>query len=322
MSVLQYGRKLSLVIGSASGDALDFSAFKCAFQVRRGDYQNPNSCDVRIYNLSDATASRIQTEFTQVIIQAGYEGNFGLIFTGTIKQVRKGRADQRDTYVDVTAADGDEAYNFSTVALSLAAGATPANALEKFIGAMASGAVTKGYAPDLPTTGSVRGRVYCGLVKDEIRDFARNNSCAWSVQEGKLTLIPLTSYIAGDVPVISATTGLIGIPEQTQNGLTLRVLLNPAIKIGQTVKLDNKSAINLYRFGLDVQSQASNALISSSIKTNADGLYYVMVANHSGDTRGIPWYSDLTCLSVDATVPPSSASQAAISPSAASIARY
>ena len=38
------------------------------------------------------------------------------------------------------------------------------------------------------------------------------------------------------------------------------------------------------------------------IKTNADGLYYVMRANHVGDTRGQDWYTDLLCLSVDATV--------------------
>ena len=32
------------------------------------------------------------------------------------------------------------------------------------------------------------------------------------------------------------------------------------------------------------------------------GLYYVMVANHTGDTRGQNWYTDMTCLAVDATL--------------------
>ena len=34
-----------------------------------------------------------------------------------------------------------------------------------------------------------------------------------------------------------------------------------------------------------------------------------MIANQSGDTRGEEWYTDLTCLSVDATVPVSLAQQ-------------
>lgn len=95
------------------------------FQIRRGDMQTPNSADVRIYNVADSTAERIKNEFTQVVIQAGYQANFGLVFRGTIKQIRKGREDAKDTYVDITAADGDEAYNFSPIARSLAAGTTP-----------------------------------------------------------------------------------------------------------------------------------------------------------------------------------------------------
>jgi hypothetical protein len=303
------------VAGTAGGSALDFSSFRVTFSIRRGDIQTPNTADVRIYNVADATANRLTKEFTEIVIQAGYQGNFGLIFTGTIKQARTGREDALNSFVDITAADGDEAYNFSTIAVSLAAGAKPADAVQAFIKSMPG--ITQGYTPTLSTNGTTRGRVFYGQTRDELRKFARNNNCTWSIQDGKLTLIPLTSYVPGDTPVISPATGLIGVPEQTQNGIRMRVLLNPALKIGQRVKLD--STVNALRLGLDVQSQASNQLLSSNIKTNADGLYYVMSADHTGDTRGNQWYTDLTCLAVDATVPASAASQAAIAPDSASI---
>ena len=320
MSTEQFGRKFEIALGDAGGNALDFSQFKCTFRIRRGDYQNPNTCDLTIYNLADTTVNRIQKEFTQLAIQAGYESNYGLIFRGTIKQVRKGRLQQKDSYVAVTAADGDEAYNFSTVALSLAAGATPIDAIQTFLASMAKqGVVLQDNPPQFPANGNVRGRVYFGMARDELRDFAANYNCAWSIQDGALTFIPLTSYVPGTIPLISAKTGLIGVPEQTQNGIHMRLLLNPSIRIGQLVKLDNASAINRYRYGLDIQSQASNALISTSIKTNADGLYYVMVADHTGDTRGNEWYTDLTCLAVDATIPPSLTAQAWIAPESGAI---
>jgi hypothetical protein len=312
-----YGRKLSMVVGTSGGAALDFSAFRVTFSIRRGDIQTPNSADIRIYNVADATANRLTKEFTQVVVQAGYEGNFGLIFRGTIKQARTGRENALDSYVSITAADGDEAYNFSTLAVSLAAGATPTDAVQAFIKYMPG--IKQGYTPDLSTNGASRGRVFYGQTRDELRDFARNNDCTWSIQDGALTLIPLTSFVPGDTIVISPSTGLVGVPEQTQNGIRMRVLLNPSIKIGQRVKLD--STVNALRFGLDVQSQASNQLLATSVKTNADGLYYVMCADYTGDIRGIPWYTDLTCLAVDATVPPSAASQAAVAPSSASIRR-
>lgn len=319
MSVRQYNRKLSLIVGTDT-DGLELSSLRCTFYIARGDLQTPNSADVRIYNVKDETANRITKEFTRVVIQGGYEGSFGLLFDGTIKQARRGRVDAKDSYIDIVAADGDQAYNFSTIALSLAAGAQPADAVQAFVKAMAAQGITQGYVPELSTNGSARGRVYYGMTRDELREWAEVQDALWSIQDGKLVLIPKTSYVPGDTPLISPSTGLVGVPEQTPNGIEMRVLLNPSIKIGQRVKLD--STVNPFRYGLDVQSQASNALLASSIKTNADGLYYVMVADHSGDTRGNEWYTDLTCLAVDATVPPNMAPRAAIAPEAASIRRY
>lgn len=318
MSTPQYGRKISVIVGTDS-TGLDLAALRVTFRIQRGDFQTPNSADVRIYNIADNTANRITKEFTRIVVQAGYEGNYGLIFDGTIKQARKGRVDARDSYVDIVAADGDQAYNYSVMALSLTAGATPRDAVEAFTKAMAEHGVSAGYVPELSTNGSARGRVYYGMTREELREWAEVQDCLWSIQDGKLTLIPKTSYVPGDVPLISPQTGLVGVPEQTQNGIQMRVLLNPALKIGQRVRLD--STVNPFRFGLDVQSQASNALIASSNKTNADGLYYVMSAEHSGDTRGNAWYTELTCLAIDATVPPSLAPRAAIAPEAASIKR-
>ena len=309
MTVQQYLRKAVVAVGSAGGAGQDFSAFRCVFNVRRGDFQNPNSCDLRIYNLSDDTAHSLanpnSAEFTQVAISAGYDGNFGLIFNGTIKQVRIGRENQKDTYVDITAADGDAAYNYATISQSLAAtGANATGIAAALLTALQSKQITANPANvEFGTDNPVRGKVLYGLARDELRDFAAANNCSWSSQDGQLTFIPLTADLPGDTPVISATTGLIGIPEQTQQGIQMRVLLNPFLKIGQAVKLDNASAINQLRLGLDVGSQASNPQLASSIKTNADGLYYVMVANHSGDTRGANWYTDLTCLAIDASVP-------------------
>lgn len=309
----QYDRKISLVVGNQAGDGIELSDLRISFSVYRGDTQTPNSADIRIYNLADTTASRIANpaEFTQLALQAGYEGNFGLIFRGGITQVRKGRIDGKDTYLDITAADGDEAYNYSSIAYSMVAGSTPEQHVQAFLQAMQAHGVSGAPLPQLSDNGLPRGAVFYGCVKDELRKFAQSNDVLWSIQDGQLTFVPQTGYRTGEVPVISPATGLIGVPEQTQNGLSLRVLLNPAIRIGGLVKLD--SAINLYRYGLDTASTASNRFTQTAgAKLNADGLYYVMVADHSGDTRGNPWYTDLVCLAPDAAVTSQAVGQYAI----------
>lgn len=326
MSVKQYLRKASLIIGGPDGDALDLSALRFRFAIRRGDIQTPNSADIRVYNVSDDTADRIrqmlpQPEFTRIVIQGGYDGNFGVLFDGEIKQVRRGRESQIDTYLDITAADGDSAYNFAMSAVSLAAGSTPNDQISEVLKGMAEHSITKGYVPDMPGNALPRGKVIYGMSRDELRKIARNTQTAWSIQDGKLNMIPESAYMEGDVPVITSATGMIGLPEQTQNGIKVRVLLNPNIKIGQAVKIDNKS-IQGYRFGLGITQQAGNLLAEQSIKTNSDGLYYVMVADHIGDTRGNEWYSDLLCLAIDASIPASYIPKQGVNGDVGSIKRY
>jgi hypothetical protein len=302
MSTPQYLRKVSLIVGNDEGPARDLSELRFKFSVRRGDIQTPNSADIRIYNLSEQTTQAIQKEFTRILLQAGYEGNFGVIFDGQIKQVRRGRETQTDTYLDITAADGDSAYNFAFSSTSLAAGSTPIDHFNAVAKDMEKHGVSEGYVPDLPGNPLPRGKVVYGMSRDIMRNVAKNTDCSWSIQDGKLTMVPQTAYVPGEIPVITAATGMVGLPEQTQNGIRLKVLLNPNIKIGQAVKLDNAS-IQRYRYSMSIGQEALNLLNEQSNKINNDGLYYVMIADHAGDTRGNEFYTELTCLAIDASIP-------------------
>jgi len=323
MSVPQYLRKASLIIGPDEGLGLDLSALRFKFSVHRGDIQTPNEANIRIYNVSDDTAKSVENvEFSRLILQAGYEGNFGVIFDGQIKQVRRGRESQTDTFLDVTAADGDSAYNFSMTAMSLAAGANGSKDTAGLVlGDMAKHGVQQGYIPDLPGDPLPRGKVVYGMSRDEMRKLAKNTSTSWSIQDGKVVMIPLTTYLPGEIPVISAETGLVGLPEQSSNGIHLKILLNPNIKIGQAVKLDN-SSIQKMKFGIGIGSTASNLMAEQSNKINDEQLYYVMVAEHDGDTRGNNWYTELNCLAVDATIPASYISKQSVRGDVGSIKRY
>lgn len=303
---VQYLRKASLVIGGDK-DGLDLSELRFRFFVRRGDIQTPNTVDIRVYNLAPDTSKKIEKEFTRVVLQAGYDGNFGLIFDGTIKQVRRGRESQTDTYLDITAADGDQAYNYAVTAVSLAAGQTsPKNQLETVIKSMAQHNVSQGYIPEsLPGQTLPRGKVFYGMSRDVMRQVSGANDTSWSIQDGKVDVIPLQSYKpSSEIPVINYQTGMIGLPEQTSNGIRIKVLLNPQMKIGQIVQIDNKSILQ-YRYQLSTGAAAQNESAMLANKISDDGFYYIMLAEHSGDTRGQNWYTSMICLAADATLTPS-----------------
>lgn len=329
---LQFGRHISLVIATPGGQGIELGKLRIVFEVKRGDKQTPNSCDARVYNLSSSTANQLRSskngapEFTQLVLKASY-GNQppAQLFAGSITQVRLGREDQKNSYIAFTAADGDEAYNFAPSAFTLAAGSLPMTAVQRIIGFMANfkygdptrastdgQTTTQGYIPpDLNSNANrtIRGRVYYGNSRDELRQIADNNDCWCSIQDGQVQFVPKTGYIPETPILITPSTGLIGVPEQSQTGLKVRVLLNPSIKIGRVIKLDS-SDINQLRYGLDQGSVKTNLVMPKGVtKVNADGLYYVMRAEHTGDSRGTPWYTDLTCLAVDATVIPKTVTQ-------------
>jgi hypothetical protein len=300
MGTKQYGRKVSILVGRSGGAATELSELRCVFKISRGDLQTPNSARVRVYNVSENTKQRIEKEFTRIVVQGGYEGNFGILFDGSIKQVRRGRESQTDTYLDITAADGDSAYNFAVVNTTLAAGSTPADHVAAACTAMNPYGVTQGYTLELPKNPLPRGKVMFGMARDFMRWTARTQQAVWSIQDGKAILVPETSYMPGDIPVITAETGMVGMPVQSQNGITIKMLLNPSVRIGRLIHIDNAS-VQRYEYSLNVGQQAQNERIEKQAKLQDDGFYYVMFAEHSGDTRGNEYYTDVICLAADVT---------------------
>lgn len=292
----QYLRKVSLLVG-AGDQGLDLSELHIEFKVRQWDLQTPNSTLIRAWNLKPETAERVKKEFTRVVLQAGYEeGPFGTIFDGSIIQAKLGRANATDTYLDIVAADGDQAYNFAVVNKSLAAGSTAKDHAQAAIGAMADHGVSQGYLPDQLTGNPLpRGKVLHGMARDQLRGIASNTATKWSIQSGSVQMVPLTGVIPGAAVVINAGSGMIGIPEQTQDGIRVRTLLNPDIKMGGAVQINNAD-INRAELAVSLQGQLQNAFLP---RVTDDGFYRVIVAEHSGDTRGNDYYTDLTCIALD-----------------------
>jgi hypothetical protein len=304
----QYLRKCSLIV-SQGGSGLDLSQLRIIFRTKQSDVQTPNTARIRVVNLSDQTASTVQNEFTAVRLQAGYEnGAFGTIFDGTIKQVNKGRVDRTNTFVDILAADGDIAYNQGIISKSLAAGASPTDERNALIQAMG---IPAGFVADMPPGAAQRGQVKYGMARDYMRDLADTNGMTWSIQNGQVQMIPNTGFRPGTAVVLNSDTGMIGMPRQTAGGILVDCLLNPNIKIGCLLQIDNKSIQRDLLGGqlLNAPGRLEN-LQGFQPKITADGFYRTYVNEFDGDTRGQAWYNHITCLAVDKSAPAASSVQA------------
>jgi hypothetical protein len=296
----QYLRAATLIVSTIGGDGLDLSELRISFKVNQADIQTPNSAQIRVWNLSRATSQRIEKEFTRVTLQAGYGDNEAVIFDGTIVQLRRGRANATDTYLDITAADGDEAYNYAIINSSLLAGSKPEDMYKAAVEAFKKYGVTDGYIPSQGLGGQELpgGKVVFGPAKDWMRQLADNTNTTWSIQDGKVNVVTYGGYLPGEAVVLNSQSGMIGIPEQTVGGINVRSLLNPRLKYSGRVRI-NEGDIN----------RAEVSLVSTGVtqylpRLVEDGFYRIVVANHVGDTRGQDWYSDLICVALDDTAPP------------------
>ncbi len=304
----QWIRKLGLVVFQDQS-GLDLSDMHVEFRVSNADQETPNTAYIRVWNLSDATTKRIKGEFSQVTLSAGYEGDqYGVIFQGTIKRFAEGNENATDRYFDIYAADGDAQYNFAVANATLPAGSSPQDVINKAAKDMGlSAKIVPGSNPTLATGGVLpRGKVLFGMYRHILRNASGSIGSTWSIQNGQIQVLPLQGYLPNEAVVLTGRTGMIGFPQQTDQGIDIKCLLNPKILVGGRIQIDN-ATINKMVGQTNIVSGAPNIVQALgygnpdllAITTANDGIYRVFVAEHSGDTRGNSWFTDLVCLSVD-----------------------
>ena len=283
----QWLRKFSLIVADSDGNGLDLSNLQVRFTVTSAVLQTPRKLEARIYNLAPSTAAAIQQEFTQVQVMAGYQDDpYGLIFTGTICQTRRGRESAADSYLDILAGDGDVPYNTAAVQQTVAAGWTWADIQKHLVDSFG---LMMGHSPELQDTKGTRAKTLYGATKDLMRMMADSNGLDWHIEGGQVNFVPKGGYIPGDAVVLSAASGMIGVPEQTIDGVTVKCLLNPNIKTGRLLQIAD-AAINATSFITNV-----GTVITRLPDLDTAGTYMAYSIRHEGDTRGQAWYTYIIC---------------------------
>jgi hypothetical protein len=302
----QYGRKCNLVLSNAAGKGLDLSEQRIKFAIKKTDGQTPNTAIIQVYNLSKNTMNEIESEFNSVLLQGGYESNYGVIFSGNAIRIGRGKdTNNTDTYLEIQAADGDAAYNFAVVNATISAGATQRDQIETAAKVMRSKGIESGYIETDETTALPRGKVLYGMARDYLRQSAQSSAASWTIQNGVLQIVPLTGVLPNEAIVLNSKTGLIGQATQTNTGIKFRSLLNPFLLVGGAVQI-NEDDISEGQLETPADDPKTNKKKDSKDKTLAtietDGFYRVITLTYTGDTRGNDWYCEGECLDIDTTV--------------------
>jgi hypothetical protein len=259
-----------------------------------------------------------------VSLSAGYQvggsGEFdpsaSVIYTGRVLQpvwTRENVVDYRLTLRCVTGLADD---SLNLVSFAMAGGATAYDVVGQICdqGGIPLDNVDERSKTLLSQGKMARGQAIHGRPYDLIRQIAKQNKLlSWVGPNGlnvrsfdpqnppaapDFSYGPSAAYASSSPTTVGSSAGkskikptLIGTPQQTQDGITFRILLDSSVKIGDVVQISQEVLINLYPIQIGKLPPVPSR----------NGLYVVAGVRHCGDTRGQgdDWYTEITGLTMD-----------------------
>jgi len=264
------------------------------FTVTKTLHIAPNTMDLKVTNLSPANRRQMRDASSLVIFEAGYTPPTGqstkaILFQGIARTVDHAR-EGPDWVTHIQCADGELGYRFAWANYSFGPGTAywqVATTIVKQLQAYDNSVSIQGFldqlnmasTPLFASGGRVfqHGDVYQGNALIRLQQIFPDFDI--SIQTGELRALkrPSPTSQAGlskvSTVLLSPGSGLIGSPEHgspDKSGrdsiIRVRALLQPKLQPGDPVTIQS---------------------------AQFDGSYRVEKVTHSGDSAGLPWYSDL-----------------------------
>ncbi|TXN15881.1 hypothetical protein FV219_01545 [Methylobacterium sp. WL122] len=293
----QYIRKVVATINDVEISSDGDNGLRIVFGTRQGLSSTPHHANIIITNPAPSTIVAMRKEKAKVTLRAGYrDGGAGLIFEGELLQLRNGRENVSDTYAHAIATSGENGRNYATVNKALAAGHTYKDRIDTGMAAFGKLGLKPGFIDNLPTRKFPRNYVAHSMAHDLFRETCQAVGASWWIQGDRVNVLRAQNTIPGNTHVINADTGMVGLPEQTIEGIIVRTLLNYDIYPGSAIKLNNAS-IQQAALSPSTGAGANNEdyIGSGRLAIGGDGTYKVWRVEHEGDTRGQQYFTTLTC---------------------------
>lgn len=297
----QRNRIYSLIIGNED-DAVEINNLQIKFEVVKtsGNREKKNTAYVEIYNLSEERRKALETEYIAVSLSVGYtDTGLSQLFVGeaigvTNTKLRGFRTKRSGTDL-ITRIDIDEMFtelNIKAVNKIVPAGKTVGDAIKECAKEI-EGVTRQLITGDNVKTTLPDGYPLSGTPRSNLDKISYTYNIDWQIDGGTLYVCDANGSHTkekGGVPLIGQFSGLIDRPEYINeaakrdarsvkneapknvkpkpNAIKLKILLNPTIVAGSTIKLDFEDLTGYYKVG---------------------------EVKHKGNFRSNEWYSELVC---------------------------
>ena len=263
MSTTLFGRTWRITVGDVEVSSSDTDgALACDFEVTKTLQVTPNTCTLKVRNLSPSTRKQLTTpKVVAVRIEAGYQGNVDQIYLGDARAVMPGEMDGPEIITTLTSGDGEKPLSCSRIGVPVGAKASQASVLNAIARALTSdtvpGATPLGMgnvatiAASLNSTGKAafpRATVLHGNTARHLTDFCRSAGLEWSVQDGVIQILDLGQPLQNNPYILSADSGLYGSPKlETDGKVSFDCAMLPHLRPGMRVEIDSMFVSGVYR---------------------------------------------------------------------------
>ena len=219
------------------------------FDIPFENNEEPDVANITIYNLSENSINAVKKD-QRFIINAGYRGDVGTIFKGTLQKAAT-RWSGVDKISEFTVGDGAKEWLIKEVSEVYGENITAQAILED---------LTEKFDLELGKLDLVenliypKGRVIDCMLKDAVKQIANECRSQFCISKEKIYIMPFDEGMETGF-LLNKNTGLIGSPEvfekeengETKKGYKIMMLLNHRITINSIIQVESRTANGTYR---------------------------------------------------------------------------
>lgn len=199
------------------------------FDVTRTIGKTPNKGKAEIYGLPPTSLQFIRQPSMVLQILAG-ETVPGTIFHGDLLAGGiNTKWSPPDWITTLESKDGKHAFQEGYFIASYPAGTLRSKILGD---ALAANAVKRGYIAPIPERVYEDEQSFSAPLTAVLDELYTGEAASWSIQAGAFQLLALGQAAPGTAPVISARSGMIGVPKVTDKGVEVTTLLDGSLGPG------------------------------------------------------------------------------------------
>lgn len=286
-------------IGQTGFNTVKLSGLRVLTTVQKGGFPSMDQASIRVYGVPPSVMNAVSTLGVTlpmarlnntVLVEAGDAVNgMAVVYQGYLSNAWQDFSEAPETALNLTGSGGFAEALAPSQPISVEGAADVATIMQSIAGRMGWAFENSGVNVKLSNP------YLSGSALKQAHDLARAANIEMyadtSTNPVTLAIWPKTGTRGGQVPLINAASGMVGYPTFQSNGMSLRTLFNPNVRLGGQIVVESSVG------GAPTTITGSKLVPDGTQSGGPSGSWYVigpLVHDLSAQVPGGPWFTDIS----------------------------